>query len=144
MKWGKYFWKTFHLAALAYPEHPTPQDKKVYADFYINFGNILPCKKCSTNYNKHLNELPIYNHLSSRQELFGWTVLFHNIVNQKLGKKQWATSVAWEFYSTGDYDVTTCSSTFSFENMIQYTVILLTLLVICLGIYFFLIKNKTK
>lgn len=87
--WGKYIWTSIHIIALGYPENPTQEDKDNYKNFYINLWRVIPCYKCSINYKKHLEELPIDNHLNDNISLFRWTVDFHNIVNKELGKKEW-------------------------------------------------------
>lgn len=87
--WGKYIWTSIHIIALGYPDKPTQEDKFNYKQFYTNIGKVLPCYKCSMNYQKHLEELPIDEHLNDNMSLFKWTVDLHNIVNRELGKSQW-------------------------------------------------------
>lgn len=105
--WGKYFWSTLHITALAYPSKPTIEDRETYKTFFTIFGNILPCKKCTINYNRHLVELPIFPYLESRDELFKWTIMLHNIVNRELGKSQWNIEYALMYYTNlGEYENT--------------------------------------
>ena len=87
--WGKYIWTSIHMIALGYPDKPTQEDKLNYKQFYINLWKVIPCYKCSINYQKHWDELPIDNYLHDNMSLFKWTVDFHNIVNKELGKKEW-------------------------------------------------------
>lgn len=96
--WGQYFWSVFHIVAIAYPELPSLQDKENYETFYRNFGNVLPCAKCSKNYKRHLVELPITPYLENGKTLFRWTVMIHNIVNRELGKTQWEENYAYMHY----------------------------------------------
>jgi hypothetical protein len=98
--WGKPFWTTIHIAALGYQDNPTLVQRKNYQDFYLNLGNVLPCKKCSLNYKRHLEELPIFAYLDSNKRLFEWTVILHNIVNRELGKQQWNLEYAYTYYTT--------------------------------------------
>lgn len=102
--WGKSFWTTLHIAALGYPNVPTPDEIAAYKLFYENFGNILPCKKCTANYRKHLTELPVTPALQSRAALFDWTVKLHNIVNTSTGKAEWNSDYTKEFYLSGSYN----------------------------------------
>lgn len=95
-QWGPQLWNCFHVVALGYPETPSWQTKYEYRRFYTNFCNILPCPKCSVNYKRHLNELPIEPFLESRVLLFEWTVKVHNIVNKELGKKELTVQEARE------------------------------------------------
>ena len=87
--WGKYIWTSIHMIALGYPDKPTQEDKINYKEFYINLWKVIPCYKCSINYKRHLQDIPIDEHLNDNMSLFKWTVDFHNIVNKELGKKQW-------------------------------------------------------
>lgn len=98
--WGKYFWTTLHLVALGYDDKPTLEMRKNYEDFFLNFYKVIPCKKCAINYKRHLSELPIYPYLDSKQNLFKWTVLLHNIVNRELGKQQWNLEYAYVYYTS--------------------------------------------
>lgn len=88
--WGKYVWTSIHILALGYPDKPTPEDMKNYKTFYTELWKVIPCYKCSINYKKHLDDLPIDKYLSDNMSLFRWTVDFHNIVNKELGKKEWS------------------------------------------------------
>lgn len=96
--WGPYFWTTLHVVALGYPDNPGPLERQVYKEFYANFGNVIPCQRCSVNYNRHLDEMPIDGYLGSRNSLFEWTVRFHNIVNGELGKPLMPLERAWDMY----------------------------------------------
>lgn len=93
-----------HLAALGYPDKPTPLDVTTYEVFFTNFGHILPCKKCTKNYERHIAKLPLINALASRQALFEWTIKLHNIVNREHGKSEWTLDYAREFYLSSSYN----------------------------------------
>ena len=81
-KWGPKCWFFLHSVALNYPKLPSEDDKKHYKEFYECIQNILPCTNCCTNYKKHLVDLPLNDTvLSSRKNLFLWTVEMHNKVN---------------------------------------------------------------
>lgn len=94
--WGKYIWTSIHMIALGYPDKPTQEDKTNYKQFYVNLWKVIPCYKCSINYQKHLKQLPIDEHLNDNMSLFKWTVDFHNIVNKKVGKREWTFEEALE------------------------------------------------
>ena len=106
--WGKSFWTTLHIIALGYPDDPEPSIMKQYKWFYENFGDLLPCKRCSKNYKQHLVDLPLDKFMSTRDALFAWTVKLHNIVNNHSGKAEWTVDYAKEFYFSGSYNE--CSS----------------------------------
>ena len=94
--WGKYVWTSLHIIALGYPDKPTTDDKINYKQFYTNMWKVIPCFKCSQNYQRHLTEHPIDNYLTDNMSLFKWTVTLHNIVNKELGKKEWTHDEALE------------------------------------------------
>lgn len=96
--WGKYFWSCMHIAALGYPNEPTFEDQVNYTAFYRTIGKVLPCKKCTVNYERHFSSLPIEPHLGDRRALFNWTVYLHNTVNKELGKALWNTDYAYSYY----------------------------------------------
>jgi hypothetical protein len=87
-KWGPKAWFFLHSVALNYPLNPTQEDKNNYKTFYSSLQYVLPCSVCADNFKKHLKILPLTDsELSSRQNLFLWTVKFHNKVNQLKGRK---------------------------------------------------------
>lgn len=111
--WGPYFWHTIHLAALGYPQHPTADERAAYRDFFMRIRHILPCRKCSANFARHMEELPIYDQLENRDALFAWTVAFHNLVNTEHNKPTWTVKKALDFYTNlpaGGVSVTSSSS----------------------------------
>ena len=98
---GPKLWKNIHnVALLEYPENPSDDDKMYYMNYYKDFWKVIPCLKCTVNYRKHFEELPITSYLESRTQLFEWTVLLHNIVNKELGKKEISLSEALSIYKT--------------------------------------------
>ena len=64
--WGPHGWKFLHYVSLGYPEKPTMNDKNNYKNFYYSLQYILPCEKCTQNYQKNISEYPIDNHLSNK------------------------------------------------------------------------------
>ena len=97
--WGKYMWSTIHFVALGYPEtNPSPLQKEYYKNFYSSVGRVLPCEKCSVNYQRHLSEVPIDTYMDNRKQLFTWTVMLHNVVNKDLGKRELTYNEAYGYY----------------------------------------------
>jgi hypothetical protein len=94
--WGKYIWTSIHILALGYPDKPSNEDIQNYKQFFLNFWKVIPCYKCSQNYLKHLEELPIDNFMTDNLSLFKWTVGLHNIVNKELGKREFSYEEAYE------------------------------------------------
>lgn len=96
--WGSNYWFMFHVSALSYPENPNENDIMSFYNLYNNFWRFIPCKLCSDNYKKHIKLLPLEEHIYSRDDLFKWTVNFHNIVNESLNKPIMTISYAYEYY----------------------------------------------
>ncbi len=147
--WGKHFWITIHMIALGYDDNPTLKKRKEYQDFFTDLYKIIPCDKCSVNYKRHLEELPIFSYLNSKQNLFKWTVMIHNIVSRELGKQQWNTEYAYTHYTSTSFsdvsdvsDITATNSTLlindkgGFNVNLQYlmigTNVFICLIIICL------------
>ena len=132
--WGKYLWPSMHYIALGYPDIPSETDIINYYNFFSNLWQVIPCYKCSLNYQKHLKELPIDLYLSSKMKLFEWTVLVHNIVNKELDKTQISLEDALNIYINNNQ--------IYFKNKFDYYYIILLLIIFALIIYILLIKTK--
>jgi hypothetical protein len=116
-------WKSIHSIALFYPDTPTDLDKKQYKAFFIDLQPVIPCYKCSLNYKRHLGELPIDPYLESKDTLFEWTVMFHNIVNKELGKRQVSLQEALAIH-TGQ------------NNSGTFTILIVLILLACIPVGF--------
>jgi hypothetical protein len=106
--WGRYLWTSIHSIALGYPDEPSEKDKKDFRDFYTNLWKVIPCQRCSDNYQRHLTELPIDGFLGTNTDLFKWTVDLHNIVNKELGKQTIPLKQAEEIFAKlaqGDHSI---------------------------------------
>lgn len=102
--WGKHLWFSIHFIAQDYPKTPTHDEMIAYKDFFDNLWKVIPCYKCGVNYKRHLQELPIDDHLGSREDLFAWTVELHNIVNRELGKPIMTLDEAKKKYSDPEFN----------------------------------------
>ena len=85
--WGSTLWFSLHTITMNYPNNPTFIEQKDYKNFFISLENVIPCKVCRKNYQRHLKEHPIDNHLGNRKELVYWLIDIHNMVNAEIGKK---------------------------------------------------------
>lgn len=97
--WGPFFWNTFHIAALGYPESPSYTEKKAAKELFESMQFLIPCAICREHYKNHLAENPITPFLDRRSDLFKWTVLLHNKVNGKLNKKEWTEHEVMTYYA---------------------------------------------
>ena len=85
--WGSTLWFSLHTITMNYPNNPTFIQQKDYKNFFISLENVIPCKVCRKNYQRHLKEHPIDSHLGNRKELVYWLIDIHNMVNAEIGKK---------------------------------------------------------
>ena len=85
--WGSTLWFSLHTITMNYPNNPTYAEKKDYKNFFISLEYVIPCSVCRKNYQRHLKEHPIDNHLDSRRKLMYWLIDIHNMVNAEIGKK---------------------------------------------------------
>ena len=76
--WGPGGWLFLHSITMTYPESPTEMDKQFYKNFFLNVGNVLPCKKCKQHYNENLKKHNIEEHLNSRDSMVRWMIKMHN------------------------------------------------------------------
>ena len=125
--WAPCTWKAVHIIALGYPKTPNQQDQMNYKDFYMALGAVLPCYKCSVNYKKHIEDLPINNYLDSTNKLFEWTVKLHNIVNKELGKKEITVDEAFKIHTN---NMKCSDNNKNYKDAIFITVIVALLLII--------------
>jgi hypothetical protein len=108
--WGRHLWYSIHFIALDYPDAPTAEQMEQYQVFFENLGSVLPCYKCSQNYKRHLQEMPLTAHaLASKDNLFAWTVALHNIVNKETGKAEWKIDQAKRFYMDPEFNKKVCT-----------------------------------
>jgi len=85
--WGPHLWFSLHTISFNYPLVPTQDDKDNYRNFFNSMKNVIPCSVCKKNYIRHLNEIPIDQHLHNRKSLVYWVIDLHNMVNGETGKK---------------------------------------------------------
>lgn len=86
--WGPPTWKFLHSITLAYPNNPTTEDKYNIKKFFDCFEYVLPCETCKNNFRKHMEQMPLTDHvLSSKQTFIDWMIDLHNLVNVSTNKK---------------------------------------------------------
>lgn len=79
--WGPMLWGFLHSIAYSYcPE----TEKKIYYDFFMNLGNILPCEDCKEHYKENLEVNELIKGLETNESFFRFVYDLHNKVNKKL------------------------------------------------------------
>jgi len=86
-EFGKNIWDTMILVGLGYPETPTAEDMNKFRLYYYFQGNVLPCPRCTFNFNLHLLKFPLDDNVfKSRNSVLNWIKNLKNEVNQNIGK----------------------------------------------------------
>lgn len=86
--WGSPSWESGHAITFGYPINPTDEQKKIYHDYFVLFGKVLPCKYCRDSYQEFILEpdtLLNEDVFKNRETLTKWFWKMHERVNKKLG-----------------------------------------------------------
>lgn len=87
-QWGPQSWAFMHYVTLAYPDHPTNEEKENIKIFFNLVGKILPCDSCRQNFFKHMDLHPLTDEVVENQlNLVNWLINIHNEVNKMHGKE---------------------------------------------------------
>ena len=86
-KWGPGGWIFLHSMTFNYPNEPTDYDKERYSKFFKICGEMLPCRYCRDSYNIYIKYLPIEPFLDSREGVCYWFYKIHELVNNKIFKR---------------------------------------------------------
>lgn len=92
--WGPRGWRWLHLAAIAYPDSPTPADRLAAHGALWAFLQTIPCPECRVHAHAYARADP--PDLSGAAGYQAWAWRFHNAVRRRLGKPplDWAGYVA--------------------------------------------------
>lgn len=93
--WGPSAWALIHLLPLSEPDQFTPTH---YQAFFDSLIHVLPCEACRKHLQENLAQLPTITTLTTKKQLFDWTVQLHNKVNQLTNKPIWTTAQAYAFW----------------------------------------------
>lgn len=98
IQWGATFHFMIHAIAFALMMHAdfTPENLQLWADFLFGLLNYLPCWICAKHFRKYLAEHPPLEDIHSWNDVWQWTVDFHNDVNERTGKRIYTEKEARE------------------------------------------------
>lgn len=80
--WGPQFWSSIHSIAAVY----RPEKEEAFMNFITSLTDLLPCDQCRENLKGNLVKYPPTNYLRNNHDLFFWTYLLHDAVNQEHNK----------------------------------------------------------
>ena len=85
--WGPRAWTFLHCVTFAYPEFPTPEDRRRAHGFFAHLAPVLPCKVCARHLGEHMRAMsPASRAFDSREALAWWLYGVHDEVNSRMGK----------------------------------------------------------
>lgn len=93
--WGPTLWSEFHAFAVSYTGN-----KESAKDYYYSFASKIPCRSCKIKYQSLIDGRMRLSreHLESRDALFAWSWVFHNVVNMMLQKPQMSLEEATKLH----------------------------------------------
>lgn len=89
--WGGPLWHASFCMAINYNEHPSPNKKQIYLEYFDLLGKILPCSFCRVYYEKCKVFLSLEQYIddpSIDYPVMYWLYLLKDLVNQKLMKQE--------------------------------------------------------
>lgn len=78
-QWGNALWTFIHCMGSSYDPKLVPRDSVI--DFVNSLQHLLPCSICREHWPEVLKELPVVEHLHSREAFFNWTIRVHDMVS---------------------------------------------------------------
>jgi hypothetical protein len=76
--WGDPFWKTIHCICASYK----PENAVYIINFFNAFKELIPCDVCVVHFKENLKRFPLERYLKNNHDLFFWSYLIHDSVNQ--------------------------------------------------------------
>ncbi len=115
---GPELWRSLHLIAENYPDHPVPEAQKAAKDFIRGFPWMIPCANCGFHFREFLTrqypqdflgqkdpdlEGTLTDITKSRDEMIRFFVEAHNNVTRHTDKtaKLWTPEEAKKYYEYG-------------------------------------------
>lgn len=78
--WGPSEWQSLHSKCAVYkPEHAS-----AFLAYINALPSILPCEECGKHLKKNLKDYPPDVYLGNNHDLFFWSYLLHDTVNQQI------------------------------------------------------------
>lgn len=101
--WGNITWKLFHSLSFNISDDATQQDIKECIEMikYISFN--LPCPTCSQHAAKLLKNVNINNY-KNKYQLIQFVYIYHNKVNENIGKQMFNKELLFQTYSNVDFE----------------------------------------
>lgn len=82
--WLEPLWKTFYTVAYIYPDSPTIEYREYTINLYLTMAQLIPCDDLRGVYCKFLNQNPITDAASNRENLLQWVNSLEAAIAYKL------------------------------------------------------------
>lgn len=89
--WGGPLWYSCFCMAINYDDHPSPNKKQIYLDYFNVLGDILPCLFCRIYYEQCKDVLPLEEFIDDETleyPVMYWLYLLKDLVNKKLIRQE--------------------------------------------------------
>lgn len=90
--WGGPLWHALFCMAVNYEDHPSPNKKSIYLNYFDLLGHMLPCHFCREYYEQCITfVLPLKHFLDDpkmKYPVVYWLYLLKDLVNQKLIRQE--------------------------------------------------------
>lgn len=90
---GRSTWTLLHTMAAQYPSKAPPTTQSVMKQFISTFSQLYPCWVCADDFRAWMVQPGNEPKVNGRDELGNWMCQAHNVVNVKLGKKEFDCSL---------------------------------------------------
>ena len=97
--WGPITWVFLHTISFSYPNKPTKIQMLLYLKFLNLINTFIQCPICKRHFRELLHKYPILSNIDSRDKLIHYFFMLHNIVNHRLGKKDFSNNELYNKYS---------------------------------------------
>jgi hypothetical protein len=77
--WGPSEWTSLHTKAAVYK----PEKAQAFKNYINALPDLLPCEECGRHLAANLKKYPVDNYLGNNHDLFFWTYILHDAVNQQ-------------------------------------------------------------
>lgn len=77
--WGPSEWTALHAKAAAYK----PEKAAAFKAYVHALAELLPCEECGKHFAENLKKYPVENYLRNNHDLFYWSYIIHDSVNQQ-------------------------------------------------------------
>jgi len=91
-----------HTTLSRYPTTPSADEREALRSYLYLFARLYPCGECAAHLRLLLQKYPPQT--SSRDAAAQWGCYLHNLVNERLGKKQFDCAGVSEVYKCGCAD----------------------------------------